>query len=263
MTRSVAASQAPLNHAELPIVRDFVAGARKAEGMVELRALIEAACREIGIDFFAIVHHIRFGRPSTNMVRLSNYPTELLAHLRQEDPARDPVLRAAERSSAGFLWDRLGDLIRLDEADHARFRRWKRHGLGEGFTVPSHVPGEAFGSCHFTVRNGRAFPERSIYAAQSIGCFAFAAARELNARKAEPSGNYVEPAPLTGRQRDCLVLAARGKSDSVIAQLLDIRPRTVNEHIEAAKRRYAVATRSQLMVRALFRSEILYSEVLG
>jgi DNA-binding CsgD family transcriptional regulator len=48
----------------------------------------------------------------------------------------------------------------------------------------------------------------------------------------------------------------------VIADLLAIRPKTVNEHIEAAKRRYSVATRSQLLVRALFRSEICFSEVI-
>jgi LuxR family quorum-sensing system transcriptional regulator CciR len=58
------------------------------------------------------------------------------------------------------------------------------------------------------------------------------------------------------------LFAAKGKSDTVIAQLLDIRPRTVNQHIEAAKRRYSVATRAQLIVRALFRSEICFSEVL-
>jgi LuxR family quorum-sensing system transcriptional regulator CciR len=262
MTGSVAASHLPRDHADLPIVRDFVTSVRNAEGMGELRSLVEDACREIGIDYFAIVHHIRFGRPSTNMVRLSNYPAEWVAKLRQEDLVKDPILRAAERSSAGFRWNRLEELIRLGEADRTRLRLAVRHGLGDGFTVPNHVPGEAFGSCHFTVRHGRKFPEQAIYAAQSIGCFAFEAARQLNALKAEPSENYVEPAPLTDRQRDCLILAARGKSDSVIAQLLDIRPRTVNEHIEAAKRRYSVATRSQLMVRALFRSEILYTEVL-
>jgi DNA-binding CsgD family transcriptional regulator len=48
----------------------------------------------------------------------------------------------------------------------------------------------------------------------------------------------------------------------VIAQLLNIRPKTVNEHIESAKRRYSVATRSQLLVKALFRSEICFSEVM-
>jgi LuxR family quorum-sensing system transcriptional regulator CciR len=73
----------------------------------------------------------------------------------------------------------------------------------------------------------------------------------------------VEPAPLSERQRQCLLFVARGKSDSVIGQLLGIKPGTVNEHIESAKRRYAVATRSQLLVKALFRSEICFSEVLG
>lgn len=99
-------------------------------------------------------------------------------------------------------------------------------------------------------------------AAQALGCFAFEAARRLLENKREPSESYVVPAPLTDRQRDCVLFAAKGKSDSVIAQLLDIRPRTVNEHIEAAKRRYSVATRTQLIVRALFRSEICFSEVI-
>jgi LuxR family quorum-sensing system transcriptional regulator CciR len=262
MTRSDLRSPFGAPHADLSIVRDFVTCAGKAEGMADLRTLIADACREIDLDYFALVHHIRFGRPTTNAVRLSNYPAEWVAKLRQKGLLNDPVLRAAERASVGFRWNRLEELISLDESDRILFRQWERHGLGDGFTVPSHVPGEIFGSSHFVVRRGREFPEAMIHAAQSIGCFGFEAARQLNARAAEPSESYVEPAPLTERQRECLVFAARGKSDSVIAQLLDIRPRTVNEHIEAAKRRYSVATRSQLVVRALFRSEILYSEVL-
>ena len=105
-------------------------------------------------------------------------------------------------------------------------------------------------------------PHDNLPAAQALGAFAFEKARRLLHRHRQPSEEYVIPAPLTERQRDCLLFAARGKSDSVIAQLLDIRPRTVNEHMEAAKRRYSVATRSQLIVRALFCSEICFSEVL-
>lgn len=244
------------------VVQDFVARAEKASSMAELRTLIEDVCREFGFDHFAIVNHIRFGRPSVDRVRLANYPIDWLAEVRQRDHVLDPVLRAAERSSTGFRWEHLDRLINLTEQDRAILRRAERHGIGLGFTVPNHVPGEAFGSCHFAVRVGKEFPEHNIYAAQAIGCFAFEAARRLISERAEPSQSYVEPAPLTDRQRECLIFAAKGKSDSVIAQLLSIRPRTVNEHIEAAKRRYCVATRTQLMVRALFRSEILYSEVL-
>jgi LuxR family transcriptional regulator, quorum-sensing system regulator CciR len=246
----------------LTLVQEFVEAAADAGSMADLRSLIDDACRELGFDYYALVHHIRFGRPTSAHVRLTNYPEEWIAAIRQLNRVSDPVLRMAERSSTGFRWHRIERLTKLSERDRAVFRQAARHGIGEGFTVPNHVPGEAFGSCHFSVRVGHSFPEEHVHAAQSIGSFAFEAARRLIATQAQPSEKYLEPAPLTERQRECLVFAARGKSDSVIAQLLAIRPRTVNEHIEAAKRRYCVATRNQLMVRALFRSEILYCEVL-
>jgi LuxR family quorum-sensing system transcriptional regulator CciR len=246
----------------LGIVQEFVTAAAKAADMAELRRVIDEVCGELDIDYYALVNHIRFGRPTSEYVRLTNYPGEWVALIRQADRVADPVLRAAERTSTGFLWQHIERYTKLTEHDRAIFRQASRHGLGEGFTVPNHVPGEAFGSCHFAVQAGKSFPKEHIPAIQSIGTFGFEAARRLIAAKAEPSERYLEPAPLTDRQRECLIFAARGKSDSVIAQLLAIRPRTVNEHIEAAKRRYCVATRSQLMVRALFRSEILYTEVL-
>ncbi|MFL6846555.1 MAG: autoinducer binding domain-containing protein [Allosphingosinicella sp.] len=246
----------------LGVVQEFVAAAAKAADMAELRGVIDGACADLGIDYYALVNHIRFGRPTKDYVRLTNYPSEWIALIRQHDSASDPVLRVAERTSTGFRWQQIETFTRLTEQERAVFRQASRHGIGDGFTVPNHVPGEAFGSCHFAVQTGKEFPDGQVPAIQTIGTFAFEAARRLIAAKAEPSERYLEPAPLTDRQRECLIFAARGKSDSVIAQLLAIRPRTVNEHIEAAKRRYCVATRSQLMVRALFRSEILYTEVL-
>jgi LuxR family transcriptional regulator, quorum-sensing system regulator CciR len=243
-------------------VRDFVANCSKLDDMTALRGAIEDSCRDLGFDYFAIVHHIRFGRPSKDKVRLSNYPLEWVGMLRQNEGFQEPVLRAAERTSTGFVWSRLGELVPLGEAERSYMERAARHGLAEGFTVPNHVPGETFGSCHFAVTKRSDFPVESLPAAQSLGCFAFEAARRLIHEQQQPSEDYVVAAPLTERQRDCVVFAARGKSDSVIAQLLNLHPKTVNEHMEAAKRRYSVATRAQLIVRALFKSEICFSEVL-
>jgi LuxR family quorum-sensing system transcriptional regulator CciR len=243
-------------------VQEFVAASKSAQSMAGLRQLIELSSREIGFDYFAIVHHIRFGHPSRDKIRLSNYPVQWLALLRENESFQEPVLKAAERASSGFLWSRIEEIAPLSQAQRVYMERAVRFGLAEGFTVPNHVPGETFGSCHFAITRHSALPEDSLPAAQALGCFAFEAARRLLRTKKEPSENYVVPAPLTERQRDCVLFAARGKSDSVIAQLLNIRPTTVNEHIEAAKRRYSVATRTQLIVRALFRSEICFAEVI-
>ena len=245
----------------LGLIQDFASAAAAATEMKALSDLIGEAAKGLGFDYFAIVHHIRFGLPSRH-VRLSNYPLEWLAYVREQTRLPDPVIRAAERSSSGFKWDNLETLITLTKAEHDYMRRAERYGIANGYTVPNHVPGERLGSCHFVVRPGRALPEENISAAQALGNFAFEAARRVLTQGQESSENWVQPAPLSERQRECLLFVAKGKSDSIIGQLLNIKPRTVNEHIEAAKRRYSVATRSQLLVRALFRSEICFSEVL-
>jgi LuxR family quorum-sensing system transcriptional regulator CciR len=244
----------------LRLVQDFVGAAARAEGMTDLKALVADATKELGFDYYAIVHHVRFGRPSNEHVRLSNYPLEWLAVVRDGAKLADPVLRAAERTSSGFKWEQLDSLISLTPAERAHLRRAAEFEILQGYTVPNHVPGQTFGSCHFIVRGNGDFPDQNISAAQALGNFAFEAARRV--LKVKPDEDYVEPAPLSDRQRECLLFVAKGKSDSVIAQLLAIKPKTVNEHIEAAKRRYSVATRSQLLVRALFRSEICFSEVI-
>lgn len=255
-------SRLPTSHHRFDVVKEFVGASRAANSMDGLRQLIELSSRELGFDYFAIVHHIRFGHPTRDKIRLSNYPVEWLAKLREDERFQEPVLKAAERASTGFVWSRLEEIVRLTDRQRNYMRRAVRYGLAEGYTVPNHVPGEVFGSCHFAVSRHAAFREEVLPATQALGCFAFEAARRLLEIYNEPSENYVIPAPLTDRQRDCVLFAARGKSDSVIGQLLNIRPTTVNEHIEAAKRRYSVATRTQLIVRALFRSEICFAEVI-
>lgn len=249
-------------HACFEVVREFTEYCKSIDDMASLREAVAESSRALGFDYFALAHHIRFGRPSTDKVRLSNYPLEWLAKIREDEGFQEPVLKAAERASSGFLWSRLGEFLPLAPAQRQYMQRAARFGLAEGFTVPSHVPGETFGSCHFAVSRHDHLPHENLPAAQLLGTFAFEKARQIVQRHRQPSEEFVIPAPLTERQRDCLLFAAKGKSDTVIAQLLDIRPRTVNQHIEAAKRRYSVATRAQLIVRALFRSEICFSEVL-
>lgn len=247
----------------LCVVQEFAREAAAVSDMKVLSDLLALSTQELGFDYFAVVHHVRFGQPASGHVRLTSYPLEWLAVVREAGRPSDPVLRAAERASSGFVWERLDRIIELTPAERQHLERAAEFEIQQGYTVPNHVPGETFGSCHFVLKGTRSFPEDSLPAAQALGNFAFEAARRIVAGQDGAARDYVEPAPLSDRQRECLLFVARGKSDSVIAQLLGIKPGTVNEHIEAAKRRYAVATRSQLLVKALFRSEICFSEVLS
>ncbi|WP_273461893.1 response regulator transcription factor [Sandarakinorhabdus limnophila] len=82
--------------------------------------------------------------------------------------------------------------------------------------------------------------------------------------KLQLEGNDPPEGPkLTQRQLDCLVLAARGKSNWVAGQLLGLSGGTVHKYLEAAKTRYGVATRTELVVRALFDGQLSFAGVMG
>jgi len=257
-----AAEDRTFQRSALMAVQEFAEAASSVATVQELERSISSACATLGFDYFAIVHHVDFGRVTPNAIRLTNYPEQFIAKVREGQLGRDPVMRASERTNSGFTWSEVANLIPLTDRDHAYMRQAGELGLAEGFTVPYHIPGETLGSCHFAVREHGRLPTAHLAAAQSIGAFGFEAARRLFA-----SDDYTHIAgrrlPLTQRQRDCVIEVARGKSDTVIAQLLGLRPRTVNEYIESAKRRYLVSTRQQLIVRALFQSDICFSEVLA
>jgi LuxR family quorum-sensing system transcriptional regulator CciR len=249
--------------ATLRSVQAFADTVQSAATLAELEHAVAAACRGLGFDHFAIVHHVDFGKLAPHAIRMSNYPERFVAKIREGQFARDPVLRASERTNVGFLWSDIPNMIALTDRDRAYMRAAGELGLAEGFTVPYHIPGETLGSCHFAVTEVGRLPHHNLAAAQSVGAFGFEAARRLVGMREDHANLLARRVPLTQRQRDCVVEVARGKSDTVIAQLLGLRPRTVNEYIESAKRRYLVSTRQQLIVRALFQSDICFAEVLA
>jgi LuxR family quorum-sensing system transcriptional regulator CciR len=241
-------------------VRDFASAVRQVESLSSLRGLLGDVVPTFGVDYFLMAHHVDFGRPVPGAVQMGNYPREFVAKQREVGGWRhDPVLLACERTTTGFFWSQLGELIPLQPKHMQRVDEVRRAGLGEGFAVPNHIPGEYSGSVQFAVGHGRSFPREMASALQSLATYAFEAARRLARSSNEP---IVLSAPLTERQLDCLLLAARGKSDTDIGQLLGLSPRTVNAYMEEAKRRYCVATRQQLMILALFNRQITFSEVL-
>jgi len=56
---------------------------------------------------------------------------------------------------------------------------------------------------------------------------------------------------LTRRQVECLYSVREGKSSTDIATILDLSPRTVDEHIAAACERLGVRTRTQAVAEVM------------
>jgi len=215
---------------------------------------------ELGFSYFALSQHADFRRSGQQALRLHNYPERWAEYYDDQGfGLSDPVHRASHITSVGFAWSRLPGMIELTSADREMLFRAEAQGIGDGFTVPAHVPGEVNGSCSFANPKGVAIRAEHLPLAQLVGAFAFEAARRL--WRLRPP--YAAPLPkLTDRQRECVLWVARGKSDWEISRILDVRHDTVVRHLKQARERYGVGKRTLLAVQALFDGSITFTDVL-
>src|SRR5690606_9194165 len=111
----------------------------------------------------------------------------------------------------------------------------QRFGVAHGYTVPIHPPRTSYafrGSCS-VVPDSALLGMGSFFAVQLMGVYMY----EALSRESQPQQARPLPPSLTTRERQCLELAAQGKSDWASGRILGISERTVHNHIEHAKRR--------------------------
>ncbi|WP_165356501.1 LuxR family transcriptional regulator [Sphingosinicella sp. BN140058] len=226
----------------------------------ELGALLAQITRELGFVHFALIQHVDMRHPLAKGMRLHNYPPEWERHFDEQQLVRtDPVHRACQVTAVGFAWSQLPTMIRLTSRDRRLLETAALYGLGDGYTVPAHVPGEVNGSCTFAASRRPPLLEQ-LAAAQLVGAYAFETARILaRAQDRAPE----RPPHVSDRERECLIWVARGKSDGDIATILGISPETVHQYVKQARASHDVVSRSQLVAHALFNGTITYQEVLS
>ena len=236
----------------------FIRSITAATSVEEIDHIMRRACAELGFEFFALTHHVDI-LTARSAIRVHNYPSQWADYYdRHAIGVSDPVHRASHRTSVGFLWSNIPHLIPLTANDRRLLERGREEGIGDGFTVPAHVPGEARGSVSFANRNGQPFATDKLALAQLVGNFAFEAARQVW-RQDHPG---LLPTPvLTDRQRDCMLWAARGKGDWEISRILGVRQVTVAMHIKQARERYNVGKRTLVAIRALCEGTFTFDDI--
>lgn len=240
-------------------VQEFVRHTRALNTYEELEAALDGATNALGFQYFALVHHVP--DPSAfHATHVSNYPSAWIEQvIAKQYWADDPIVLACQRSVASFAWSELHEVLTLSHRHREILSNARKAGLVAGFTIPANAPGELSGSVSFAVKDGKSLPHKSLPSTHYVGAFAYEAARRI-ARKLSVRASPL--AQLTGRQLDCVVLVARGKSDWEAAQILGISQATVHQHVQAAMKKFEVSTRTQLVVRSLFDCLISFQDVL-
>ena len=243
-------------HMTFPELQAFVAAAAAARTLGDLEALMADAAARLGFDHYALMHHVPLRDAKRPILRLTNYPQEWQERfISRAYVSDDPIFLVCQSRALSFVWSDVPQILTLTERQAAILAEATAHGILNGVSVPIHIPGEISGSCTLAATRSDAFARETLPIAHYVGCFAFEAGRRL----LQARSNVV--VALTQRQLDCLSLIARGKSDWETAQILGISETTVHQHVEAAKARYGVSTRIQLVVRALLDNTLSVADV--
>lgn len=239
----------------------FVARVSTVSTADDLDDALRAITLDMGFQYFALTHHVDVVGAGGSAIRVHNYPARWAEYYDANTlGVSDPVHRASHMTSIGFRWSHIPQMIPLTPRDRTVLLLGRDQGIGDGFTIPANVPGEARGSCSFANEADRPMAEDMLPLAQLTGAFAFEAARRLWAVR---RSGVVPVQPLTDRQRDCALWAARGKSDWETSRILGLSEETVALHIRHGCERYGVNKRTLLLIRALFDGTFTFSDIFG
>lgn len=248
-----------VNHFD--IAQEFIERCERSEHIDDLVRSFQRALDKLGFKHFACCSHVNPIKPPRRAIMLQNYPDSWVRdYSDMELWDIDPVFLQADRASLPFFWDSPAFRSSLTGPQQQILAEANHFGIAHGYTVPIHSPYSpaAYRASCSVVPDSVAMDARNYSTVQLMCCYLYdAAMRDVNTKE-----NEIIPPELSRRERQCLELAAQGKSDWVVGKILGISERTVHNHIESAKRRLGVATRVQAIVQALASRQISFGDLL-
>jgi DNA-binding CsgD family transcriptional regulator len=245
---------------QFEVAQGFIERCHAGTPVPLLAQAFQRGTETLGFRHFACCSHVDPLKPPRRAVMLHSYPkawAQLFSEL--EFFEIDPVLLQASRALAPFFWNTQSFADELSPPQQEMFHEARRYGLTRGYTVPIHSvnsPRDFRASCT-VVPDSESLEPAAYFAVQLMAFHMFeAASKEAEAKDPPPVQQ-----PLSRRERQCLELAAQGKSDWVSSRILGLSERTVHNHVENAKRRLQVATRVQAVVHALAGQQISLGDV--
>jgi DNA-binding CsgD family transcriptional regulator len=230
---------------------DAVLTAQKAETGPELNAIIGSALQRVGYAHFVAVEF--FGPPDERQVRILDGNNDLAwqAHYIESGFARlDPGVAAAATTTEPFFRSDLEARGQVTPAQTRVIEESRSFGIEDTFFAPQHHVDGTLGAVVLTAKAqvdksacGRTVAHfLAVHYAQLVRRFVPA-----ERPRASRSGQIV----LSRRQLECLRWVREGKTSSEIADILNVRPRTVDEYVEGSCVRLGVRTRVQAVAKAL------------
>jgi len=175
----------------------------------------------------------------------SNYPSEWVdTYRRQALYKSDPVMANAAITSRPFFWTTVND---RSHAPNKVFEQSAEYGIDQGFSIPIHDPGSAFGSLHLPCVEGDPdfdpIIQSNMFLIKAIGTIAH------QYRPIEVSQE--ELLSLSPREIEFLHWLALGKNYQEIGLIMNITERTVKFYAKKITEKMGCTNVKQAMVKAI------------
>jgi LuxR family quorum sensing-dependent transcriptional regulator len=226
----------------LTTVEDFERLMSKAFGAFEIKTYVSAQTLEASGIKTARVH---FGQVNEEFAR--NYAEQRLFE-------HDAVMRRALLPRQSFFsWSDLIEQGDVQESEQKLFNIARECGALDGFITPSHHSDGSATAVSLSTKHKMDYgpAHRDALYALSI-CYSDAGKRV----QADGRFRRASTVKLTKRQRECLQWVRAGKTSWEISVILSIAEDTVDEHLDAARKKLGVNTRTQAVIEAVLRGLI-------
>lgn len=236
----------------------FAETVRHAKSIEAVEEELEIRLRSIGVDHYSCCSGAEpGGRVRAKWLRGKCKREWNDRYIQQDHTHRDQMVRYGMISLEPTTWGRFASEVEQSDGQKLIFDEAREFGLRDGFFLPIH---QLDGSMYIvTMKVADPFePDEQLFATlHMLGLYYGLAVRKLCfGPEATPKPQAEKTPVLTGRQRECLQWVRAGKTDWEIGQILGISQRTVVEHLELARRRLGVATRTQAVIEAISRGLI-------
>lgn len=214
-------------------------------GINEYKDVLSWVFKKIGISHFSYVYLGYAPSEVDEAVIIGNYPEAWVELYESQSLFRtDPIINYSSKTSTSFFWE---ETLKLNLNSKYIFNMSAEYGIEQGFTVPLHEPGCAFGSMHLaTSKDNSEFPMIVQNYSYLISIISHIAHQQRpGIAKQELCQRFTE------REAECLHWIAIGKTYGEIALILDITERTVKFHAQNIIKKMNAINITQAIIKAL------------
>lgn len=233
------------------ILEDFIDRLKGTETPEGQKAIFEQTIADAGFRYYTYNIAQATGIGAHSPVFTTSYPEEWVKHYLTENYySIDPLVSEGPRHQLPFLWSDITQPNDLSPLQSKLYTEAADLGISRGITIPIHGRDGEYAAINL-VPDGTLREQVETLTEQRHFMHLVALYYHSHSGIHLLEQRFERPTPLLSpREQEVLTWMARGKSAWEVGCILNVTERTVNFHLENAKKKLGVTNRTHLIVKA-------------